>query len=103
MTIGHEYLEIILFYTLTKIKQTDKIELEKLLISQLNQETGEKLMVSLARHWEEEGIQKGKEKGIQIGKAKLIKIMIENGNSIEAVAKITRLSITRINELLKVQ
>ncbi|MCC8398390.1 MAG: hypothetical protein LN569_03735 [Rickettsia endosymbiont of Labidopullus appendiculatus] len=68
-------------------------------------------MPSIAQVWKEEGIQIGLQDGIkigvqdgiQIGEAKLIKMMIKNGNSIEEVARMTRLSITRINELLKVQ
>ncbi|OZG31451.1 transposase [Rickettsia endosymbiont of Culicoides newsteadi] len=76
-------------------------------------------MPSIAQVWKEEGIQIGLQDGIKIGEArgeaigeargraegetKLIKMMINNGNSIEEVARMTRLSITRINELLKVQ
>lgn len=47
--------------------------------------------------------EEGREEGIQIGEAKLIKMMIENGSSIEEVSKITSLSITRINELLEIK
>ncbi|WP_425362530.1 Rpn family recombination-promoting nuclease/putative transposase [Candidatus Tisiphia endosymbiont of Hybos culiciformis] len=51
--------------------------------------------------------EEGREEGIQIGEArgeaKLIKMMIENGSSIEEVAKITSLSITRINQLLEIK
>ncbi|WP_425360182.1 MULTISPECIES: Rpn family recombination-promoting nuclease/putative transposase [unclassified Candidatus Tisiphia] len=43
----------------------------------------------------------GKEEGRVEGKAELIKMMIENGSSIEEVAKITKLSVAKINELLK--
>ncbi|HJD64128.1 MAG TPA: transposase, partial [Rickettsia endosymbiont of Sericostoma sp.] len=65
------------------------------------------LMPSIAQVWKEEGIQigeaRGEARGEAKGEAKLIKMMINNGSSIEEVAKITGLSITKINELLKVQ
>ncbi len=52
-----------------------------------------------------EGKEEGREEGIRIGEArgeaKLIKMMIENGSSIEEVAKITKLSVAKITELLK--
>ncbi|MCC8398249.1 MAG: Rpn family recombination-promoting nuclease/putative transposase [Rickettsia endosymbiont of Labidopullus appendiculatus] len=95
ITIGYDHIRNLLQYTLTFIKQSDKIELEKILKNSLTKEKGEELMPSIAQVWKEEGI--------QIGKAELIKMMIKNGNSIEEVARMTRLSITRINELLKVQ
>jgi predicted transposase/invertase (TIGR01784 family) len=96
-----------LSYTLTFIEQNDKIELEKILKNSLTKEKGEELMPSIAQVWKEEGIQIGVQDGIRIGEArgeaKLIKMMINNGSSIEEVARITGLSITKINELLKVQ
>ena len=45
----------------------------------------------------------GKAEGIQIGEAKFLKMMLNNGNSIEEIASITRLSVTRIQELLAVE
>ncbi|MCC8371828.1 MAG: hypothetical protein LN568_03660 [Rickettsia endosymbiont of Pseudomimeciton antennatum] len=64
-------------------------------------------MPSIIQVSKEEGIQIGIQDGIKIGEArgegKLIKMMIKNGNSIEEIARITRLPITKINELLKVQ
>ncbi|WP_375330076.1 Rpn family recombination-promoting nuclease/putative transposase [Candidatus Tisiphia endosymbiont of Nemotelus uliginosus] len=115
ITIGHDHIRNLLSYTLTFIEQSDKIELEKILKNSLTKEKGEELMPSIAQVWKEEGIEIGLQDGIKIGEAKgraegraegeakLIKMMINNGNSIEEVARMTRLSITRINELLKVQ
>ncbi|MDN3030157.1 MAG: Rpn family recombination-promoting nuclease/putative transposase [Candidatus Tisiphia sp.] len=123
ITIGHDHIRNLLSYTLTFIEQSDKIELEKILKNSLTKEKGEELMPSIAQVWKEEGIQIGLQDGIKIGEArgeaigeargraegraegeaKLIKMMINNGNSIDEVARMTRLSITRINELLKVQ
>ena len=115
ITIGHDHIRNLLSYTLTFIEQSDKIELEKILKNSLTKEKGEELMPSIAQVWKEEGIEIGLQDGIKIGEAKgraegraegeakLIKMMINNGNSIEEVARITGLSITKINELLKVQ
>ncbi|WP_341759378.1 Rpn family recombination-promoting nuclease/putative transposase [Candidatus Tisiphia endosymbiont of Ptychoptera albimana] len=115
ITIGHDHIRNLLSYTLTFIEQNDKIELEKILKNNLTKEKGEELMPSIAQVWKEEGIEIGLQDGIKIGEAKgraegrvegeakLIKMMINNGSSIEEIARMTRLSITRINELLKVQ
>ncbi len=94
VTIGYNYIEMILSYTLTKIDQSDKIELEKLLTSKLNQQTGTKLMGSLAQHWEQIGEARGE--------ARLVKTMIKSGSSIEEISRMTKLSITKIRELLKI-
>ncbi|WP_425361464.1 Rpn family recombination-promoting nuclease/putative transposase [Candidatus Tisiphia endosymbiont of Ceraclea dissimilis] len=106
ITIGYDHIRNLLQYTLTFIEQNDKIELEKILKNSLTKEKGEELMPSIAQVWKEEGIQigeaRGRAKGRAEGEAKLIKMMIKNGNSIEEVARMTRLSIARINELLKV-
>ncbi|MFU7500567.1 MAG: hypothetical protein ACJBCI_02560 [Candidatus Tisiphia sp.] len=47
-------------------------------------------MGSLAQHWE------------QIGEARLVKTMIKSGSSIEEISRMTKLSITKIRELLKI-
>ncbi|WP_341750378.1 Rpn family recombination-promoting nuclease/putative transposase [Candidatus Tisiphia endosymbiont of Sialis lutaria] len=49
-----------------------------------------------------EGKEEGRAEGRAEGKAELIKMMIENGSSIEEVAEITKLSVAKITELLKV-
>ena len=103
VNIGYEYIETVLFYTLTKIREDDKIKLEQLLISELNQEIGEKLMVSLARHWEEEGIEKGKVIGIQEGIEKGIEKtainMLKQNLDIKLISQITGYSIEEITKL----
>ncbi|WP_250311483.1 Rpn family recombination-promoting nuclease/putative transposase [Rickettsia endosymbiont of Oedothorax gibbosus] len=118
ITIGYDHIRNLLQYTLTFIEQSDKIELEKILKNSLTKEKGEGIMPSIAQVWKEEGIEIGLQDGIKIGEArgeakgraegraegeaKLIKMMINNGSSIEEVVRITGLSITKINELLKV-
>jgi predicted transposase/invertase (TIGR01784 family) len=111
VSIGFDYIETVLFYTLTKIKQDDRIELENLLVSKLNQDTGKKLMKSLAKHWEDEGIQKGIERGIQKGKSegiqegatnKAIEIatnMLRQNLDTKLISQVTGLSSEQINKL----
>ena len=109
LNIGIDYLELILTYTLIKIETSDKIELEKILKSRLNNQQGEKLMTSLAHHWKEEGVQQGMQigeaKGLQVGrnegKYEVAKNMLANNYSIPEVSRITGLSISEINKLLK--
>ncbi|MCC8419225.1 MAG: Rpn family recombination-promoting nuclease/putative transposase [Rickettsia endosymbiont of Glossina mortisans submortisans] len=111
--IGIDYLELILTYTLIKIEKSDKIELEKILKSRLNTEQGEKLMTSLAHHWEQQGLEKGMQigeaKGLQIGRnegkyertIEVVKNMYNAGSDIAFISKVTGLSISEINNLLK--
>ncbi|HJD66841.1 MAG TPA: Rpn family recombination-promoting nuclease/putative transposase [Rickettsia endosymbiont of Bembidion nr. Transversale] len=117
LNIGIDYLELILTYTLIKIEKSDKIELETILKSRLNNQQGEKLMTSLAHHWKEEGIQQGmqigrnegmqigRNEGMQIGEAKrtmeVAKNMYNAGSDIPFISKVTGLSISELNNLLK--
>ncbi|WP_053351177.1 Rpn family recombination-promoting nuclease/putative transposase [Rickettsia amblyommatis] len=101
LNIGIDYLELILTYTLIKIDKSDKIELEKILKSHLNTAQGEKLMTSLAQHWKEEGVQQGMQIGRNEGKYEVAKNMLSNNYSISEVSRITGLSISEINQLLK--
>ena len=63
-------------------------------------------MRTVAQKYIEEGEVRGKSIGIQIGEARgearLVKTMIQNGSSIEEVCRMTKLSITKIRELLKI-
>jgi len=104
--------KLILHYTLPSIDKDDKIELEKMLINTLNQEKGEELMTSLAQAWKEEGIEIGildgvkigKQEGIKLGKAEgkaeLIQMMLNTGNSVDDIAKVTGLSVDEIQKLI---
>jgi predicted transposase/invertase (TIGR01784 family) len=52
---------------------------------------------------EARGEAKGAVKWKAEGKAEMIKMMINNGSSIEEISRLTKLSVTKINELLKIQ
>ncbi|WP_425363557.1 Rpn family recombination-promoting nuclease/putative transposase [Candidatus Tisiphia endosymbiont of Hybos culiciformis] len=105
VTIGYDHIRNLLHYTLTFIEQSDKIELEKMLITSLTKENGEGLMPSIAQVWKEEGVQDGikigEARGEARGEAKLIRMLMSKGNSVAEVAKMTGLSVSKINELLK--
>ncbi|MCC8397759.1 MAG: Rpn family recombination-promoting nuclease/putative transposase [Rickettsia endosymbiont of Labidopullus appendiculatus] len=47
-------------------------------------------------------IKKFEDKAREEGKSELIKMMIKNGSSVEEIARMTKLSIAKINELLKI-
>lgn len=101
--IGIDYIELILFYTLIKIDEDDKIELEKMLKTHLNPEIGEKFMVSLAQHWEQQGIQKGIQQGIQqgiqIGEIVMAKKMLEKNKPLDEIIEFTGLNRKELEKL----
>ncbi|WCR55954.1 Rpn family recombination-promoting nuclease/putative transposase [Rickettsia asembonensis] len=115
LNIGIDYLELILTYTLIKIEKSDKIELEKILKSRLNNQQGEKLMTSLAHHWEQQGVEKGmqigRNEGMQIGEAKGMQIgeakrtievaqnLLAQNININTISVATGLTVDEINKL----
>lgn len=101
--VGYNHIRNLLQYSLTFIDQNDKIELEKILTTNLSKEKGEELVTSLAQAWKNEGKAEGKAEGIKLGEAKLVQTMLANGVSIENISKITGLSIAQINEFLKIR
>jgi predicted transposase/invertase (TIGR01784 family) len=108
VSIGYDYIQMILYYTLTAIDQSDKIELEKMLITTLNKEKGTEIMTSLAQSWKEEGIEIGIQDGIRIGEkrgeARGIERtainMLKQNLDIKLIASVTGMS---TEELLKLQ
>jgi predicted transposase/invertase (TIGR01784 family) len=106
VTIGYDYIEILLYYTLDFIDQNDKMNLEEILITTLNKEKGQEIMSSLAQHWKEEGIEKGIKKGIEIEKSRseatiitIAKNLLKSGLSIDVIAESTGLSKSQIEDL----
>ena len=107
ISIGYDYIQMILYYTLTAIDQSDKIELEKLLITTLNKEKGAELMTSLAQSWKEEGIEIGIQDGIKIGEKrgeargveKTAMNMLKQNVDHELISSVTGMSIDEILKL----
>jgi predicted transposase/invertase (TIGR01784 family) len=100
---GFIYIKYFLYYTDAKLPQEKQAELAQVLNKYLSEEEKDKIMRTVAQKY----IAEGKNKGIQIGEtrgeARLLKMMLTNGNSIEEIAKITNLSVTRIQALLEVE
>ncbi|HJD56484.1 MAG TPA: Rpn family recombination-promoting nuclease/putative transposase [Rickettsia endosymbiont of Pyrocoelia pectoralis] len=103
---GIDYIKSALSYSLTKVKQTDKIELENMLKARLNPKIEEEIMGSIAHHWLQEGIEKGmqlqKIKDMEMLKAEKIsmaKEMKKEGVTLEAIIKITKLTKEEIEKL----
>ncbi|KJW02150.1 hypothetical protein REIP_0153 [Rickettsia endosymbiont of Ixodes pacificus] len=95
---GVDYIKSALSYSLTKIDQTDKIELENMLKTCLNPKVEEEIMGSIAHHWLQEGI----EKGIQIGEMKLAEMakkMLRKNKPLDEIIEFTGLTEREIEEL----
>jgi len=115
LTIGYDYIKLLLHYSLISIDQNDKIELEKLLTTNLNKQKGTEIMGSLAQSWKDEGIQIGIQDGIQIGtkngiqigeargeargKAEIAKNLLAQNIDINTISTATGLSIADIQKL----
>lgn len=78
--VSHEFLATHLPKDILALMDISTVKLEKLLTSKLSQETGAKIMGSLAHHWEKIGEARGEAKGIQIGKIEVAKKMLAKGS-----------------------
>ena len=91
------YIESTLYY----IMQVGNVKNLHELIKQLEAipVVGEKVMGSIARKFEEEGLAKGKAAGLAEGKKKMAVSMLAEGLDINLISKITKLTINEINDL----
>jgi predicted transposase/invertase (TIGR01784 family) len=96
-TIGVNYVKSAVSYTLTRIKEDDKIELEEIFKSHLNPNLGAKIMGSLAHHWEQQGIEKGRKKE----KIIIAKNLIKAGLKTDLIITSTGLKKEEIEKLQK--
>ena len=95
---------LILWYTDSKVPEEKKQLLEQLIVNNLPKQEANNIMRTIADSYIEEGFNKGImqgiEKGKAEGKAELIKMMLNQGNSIDTIAKITGLSFADIKALI---
>jgi predicted transposase YdaD len=126
---GYIYIKWLLWYSDAKVSEDKQVELAKIISSYLKKEDQEGLMRTIADKYIDEGVQKGMVQGMQIGEAKGMQIgeakgmqigeakgmqigeakrtievaknMLANNYSIPEVSRITGLSISELNNLLK--
>ncbi|WP_250312041.1 RpnC/YadD family protein [Rickettsia endosymbiont of Oedothorax gibbosus] len=96
---GYIYLRSFLWYTDAKLPEAKQSELEEVLAKYLSEEEQGVIMRTIAQKY----IEEGEARGIHIGKAELVKLLLKNGNSVGSIAKMSGMSINKINELLKMQ
>ena len=110
---GYIYIKWLLWYSDAKVSEDKQVELAKIIASYLKKEDQEGLMRTIADKYIDEGVQKGMVQGMQIGRSEGMQIgeakgkyevaknMLANNYSIPEVSRITGLSISELNELLK--
>ena len=110
---GYIYIKWLLWYSDAKVSEDKQVELAKIIASYLKKEDQEGLMRTIADKYIDEGMQKGMVQGMQIGEAKgkqigrnegkyeVAKNMLNAGSDIAFISKVTGLSISELNRLLK--
>ena len=106
---GYIYIKWLLWYSDAKVSEDKQVELAKIIASYLKKEDQEGLMRTIADKYIDEGIaqgmQIGEAKGMQIGrnegKYEVAKNMLNAGSDISFISKVTGLSISELNNLLK--
>ncbi len=106
---GYIYIKWLLWYSDAKVDEEKQVELAKIIASYLKKEDQEELMRTIADKYIDEGIaqgmQIGRNEGMQIGEAKgkyeVAKNMLNAGSDTAFISKVTGLSISEINNLLK--
>jgi predicted transposase/invertase (TIGR01784 family) len=97
-------IRLILWYSDSKVPEKSKHLLEQLIVDNLPKQEVNNIMRTIADSYIEEGFNKGiiqgMEKGKAEGKGELIKMMLNQGNSIDTIAKITGLSFADIKALI---
>ena len=99
---------LILWYSDSKVPEKSKHLLEQLIVDNLPKQEANNIMRTIADSYIEEGfnkgiiqgMEKGKAEGKAEGKGELIKMMLNQGNSIDTIAKITGLSFADIKALI---
>ncbi|WP_017443567.1 Rpn family recombination-promoting nuclease/putative transposase [Rickettsia gravesii] len=106
---GFIYIKWLLWYSDAKVSEDKQVELAKIIAKHLNKTDQEELMRTIADKYIDEGIaqgmQIGRTEGIQIGEAKrtmeVARNMLTANSDISFISKVTGLSISEINNLIK--
>ena len=106
---GYIDIKWLLWYSDAKVSEDKQVELAKIIASYLKKEDQEGLMRTIADKYIDEGIaqgmQIGRNEGMQIGEAKrtmeVAKNMLNAGSDLAFISKVTGLSISELNRLLK--
>ncbi|AFC72969.1 transposase (plasmid) [Rickettsia rhipicephali str. 3-7-female6-CWPP] len=102
---GYIYIKWLLWYSDAKVDADKQAELAKIIAKHLNKADGEGLMRTIADKYIDEGIAQGMQIGKNEGKhertMEVAKNMLSNNYSIPEISRITGLSISEINNLLK--
>jgi predicted transposase/invertase (TIGR01784 family) len=97
-------IEYILCYTETRLDESQKDELIKLLEEELGKEEGENMGRTIAQSYIDQGIEKGIEKEKEESERKIALIartMILEGEDLEKISRFTGLSVSDLEELKK--
>ena len=117
---GYIYIKKLLWYTSSKVATEKTDELNKLILSHLPDDEGEKIMRTIADAYIDEGLEKGLEKGmvlglekgkaegiaegkaegVAIGVKKIVRRMLQEKTDVNFIASVTGLS---NDEILKIQ
>ena len=97
---GRDFIAIVLQYLLERGELSDKEAFFKLIDTQISHEVGEKIM-SLAEQLKEEGRIEGKLEGELNKEKEIAKRLLDAGSDPTFVAKVTGLSLEKINKLQK--
>ncbi len=76
------------------------ISISIIIVDNLPKEEANNIMRTIADSYIEEGFNKGILQGTEKGKAELIKMMLNQGNPVDKIAKITGLSVSDIQKLI---
>lgn len=96
---GKKYAEGIIFYIFNR-GEIDKEDFLEKIQAQLSPEIGEDVM-TVAEQLKKEGIQQGIQQGIQKAQMEIAARLLENHENLSNIAKITGLSLEKIEELKK--
>lgn len=99
VSIGYDFIEILLSYTLPNIEKEDKILIQDTLNKKLGKAKGEHLMTSLAQHWYDEGKTEGKTEGKLEGKIEIAKNLLSQNMDISTISAVTNLPLDQIQKL----